>query len=169
MRNNETDSLPLLSLDTTYTPDVQPDYGSNIFKHQHGRLRQLPVYNTEGNLVPTYEMWKHLQPGTLITLNTDLVCWVYNDEAKHCKVCHCSLMNKCNISRSTNCRYTSSESAPNPQTRQQNHKFSTTPTSTMTMMTTCQLLIRNLPLEALGGKGRERGELTKTLYCPIST
>ena len=73
-------SLP--SLDTTYPPDIQCDYGGNIFEHQHARLRQLPVYDTEGNLVPTHEMWNQLCPGTLVTLNADLVCWVYNDDDK---------------------------------------------------------------------------------------
>lgn len=166
-RNNGTDSLLLPFLDTTYAPDVQPDYGGNIFEHQHGRLRQLLVYDTEGNLVPTYDMWKHLRPGTLVTLNADLVCWVYNDEAKHHKVCCRSLRNNSNVSRSTNCRCTWSESALNPLMRQQNLKLGTTPT--LTVMTTCWALLMNLLLQALGEKGKERGEHMKTLCCPILT
>ena len=79
-------SSHLPSLDTTYAPEIQSDYGGNIFQHQHARLRQLPVYDTEGKLVPTHEMWKELRPGTLVTLNADLVCWIYNDDDKRRKV-----------------------------------------------------------------------------------
>ena len=73
------------TLDTTYPPNIQPDYGGKIFSHQYSCLRQLPVYDVESNLVPTDQLWNYLRPGTLIMLNTDLICWIYDDE-KCCKV-----------------------------------------------------------------------------------
>ena len=75
-----------LTLETTYPPNVQSDYGGNIFQHQYSRLRQLPVYNTEGDLVPTHKIWKELHPRTLVTLNADLICWIYDNDDKPQKV-----------------------------------------------------------------------------------
>ena len=84
--SNTNSAMSALSLETTYAPNVQSDYGGNIFQHQYSRLRQLPVYNTDGDLVPTQNLWKELRPGTLVTLNADLVCWIYDDKDKRRKV-----------------------------------------------------------------------------------
>ena len=74
------------ALDMTYPPTIQADYGGKIFSHQLSRLRQLPVYDTESNLVPTDQLWNQLHPGTLIMLNADLVCRIYDDDKRR-KVC----------------------------------------------------------------------------------
>lgn len=95
----------LASLDTTYAPEIQCDYGGNIFEHQHARLRQLPIYDTEGKLVPTHEMWKELRPGTLVTLNTDLVCWIYNEDDKRRKVRNSDITYRANSTRYINFRF----------------------------------------------------------------
>lgn len=51
-------------------------------------LKQLLVYNNEGNFVEPWDLWKHLRVGTFVT---ELHCWVYKAD-KHRKVSH-----PCNI------------------------------------------------------------------------
>ena len=80
--SNGNTSVARQMLDSTYPPSIQPDYGGKIFSHQYSRLRQLPVYDNDSNLVPTEDLWQYLRPGTLIMLNADLVCWVYEDDKR---------------------------------------------------------------------------------------
>lgn len=83
-----------LSLDGTYPPALQPDYGGNIFDHSDDyMLKQLPVYNNEGHLVEPWNLWKHLRIGTLVTLNAELHCWVYKSDKRR-KVCNAASASK---------------------------------------------------------------------------
>lgn len=55
---------------------MNSDYGGPYFRHVVNKLVQLDVRGIDGNLIPPWELYKALRPGTLILANCSLHCFV---------------------------------------------------------------------------------------------
>ncbi|TFK65643.1 hypothetical protein BDN72DRAFT_773063 [Pluteus cervinus] len=59
-----------------YDPAVLPDYRGNLFKHRRAKLLQHDVRDEEGNLIPPWEIYSALRPGTIVLIMVTLHCYV---------------------------------------------------------------------------------------------
>jgi len=68
-----------LKLNGLYDPHLLPNYGGACFKHQKSKLKQLNVRDTSNDLVPPWELYTALKPGTLILADVTLHCYVFDE------------------------------------------------------------------------------------------
>ena len=66
---------PVLELGALYDPNLLPDYLGDLFEHKFAKLVQQDIIDTEDNLVAPWLMHDKLRPGTVIVVDTTLVCW----------------------------------------------------------------------------------------------
>ncbi|KAF8439960.1 hypothetical protein L210DRAFT_850314 [Boletus edulis BED1] len=55
-----------------YNPSVLPDYGGDLFKHVHAKLRQLDFRDVNDELIPPQDWYSQLRQGTLVMVRTSL-------------------------------------------------------------------------------------------------
>ncbi|KAJ3564930.1 hypothetical protein NP233_g7967 [Leucocoprinus birnbaumii] len=75
----------------TYPPTSLNSYGDpNVFKHQQAKLVQQKLYDTDNRLIMPWEMWDKLCLGTLVLVDTYLICWSIpmQGTSKHQKIFH---------------------------------------------------------------------------------
>ncbi len=58
-----------------YDPNLLPDHRGDYFKHVNAKLVQLDIRNEENNLIPPWDMYDKLRPGTIVLVDASLVCW----------------------------------------------------------------------------------------------
>ena len=52
-----------------------PDYRGDLFQHEHAKLVQQDIKDTNDNLVAPWDMREKLRPGTIVVIDTTLVTW----------------------------------------------------------------------------------------------
>ncbi|TFK59636.1 hypothetical protein BDN72DRAFT_780458 [Pluteus cervinus] len=71
-----------------YDPSILPDYKGDLFKHRRAKLVQHDVRDEEGRLVPPWEIYSALRPGTVVLIMVTLHCYIMGaDNIKKRKVC----------------------------------------------------------------------------------
>ncbi|KAF8419142.1 hypothetical protein L210DRAFT_3655348 [Boletus edulis BED1] len=55
-----------------YNPSVLPDYGGDLFKHVHAKLRQLDFRDVNDELIPPQDWYSQLRQGTLVMVRASL-------------------------------------------------------------------------------------------------
>ncbi|KAJ7912821.1 hypothetical protein B0H13DRAFT_2473669 [Mycena leptocephala] len=73
---------PTIKLGAYYDPRLLLDYGGGYFRHVKARLVQLDVRDATDNsnaLVPPWEFYERLRPGTLVLVSASLHIFVMND------------------------------------------------------------------------------------------
>ncbi|KAJ3575598.1 hypothetical protein NP233_g983 [Leucocoprinus birnbaumii] len=74
--SHDTQGKTVLPPGSTYPPSFLNDYGDrNVFNHQQAKLVQQKLYDTDNKLIPPWEMWDKLRPGTLVLVDAYLICW----------------------------------------------------------------------------------------------
>ncbi|TFK58512.1 hypothetical protein BDN72DRAFT_865873, partial [Pluteus cervinus] len=63
-------------LGALYDPSVLPDYKGDLFKHRRAKLVQHDVRDEEGKLVPPWEIYSALRPGTVVLVMVTLHCYI---------------------------------------------------------------------------------------------
>jgi hypothetical protein len=57
-----------------------PDHRGPLFKQKKAMLIQNNICDRSGELIPPWQMFDKLRPGTLILVKATLLCWLWNDE-----------------------------------------------------------------------------------------
>lgn len=80
-----------IKLGAFYEPSVLQDYGGSYFNHTKAKLVQLDVRDIKNELIPPWEFYEALRPGTLVLCLVSLHCFSMTDdggkERKERKVC----------------------------------------------------------------------------------
>ena len=58
-----------------YDPDLLPDHRGDLFQHKNAKLVQHDIKDANDNLVAPWEMHDKLRPGTVVVVDSTLVCW----------------------------------------------------------------------------------------------
>ena len=89
--NNLTDVV--LEIGALYDPKLLPDYQGDLFQHKFAKLVQQDIKDTNEELVAPWHMQEKLRPGTVVVVDTTLVCWhiTGRGSSKSRKVCKISL------------------------------------------------------------------------------
>ncbi|EKM80523.1 hypothetical protein AGABI1DRAFT_128200 [Agaricus bisporus var. burnettii JB137-S8] len=59
-----------------YPPSALPDYGGDHFRLNKAMLVQQNITGIDGKtLIPPWDMWDKLRPGTIVFVDATLVCW----------------------------------------------------------------------------------------------
>lgn len=58
---------------------MNPDYGGPYFQQTHSMLVQLDVRDVNNALIPVWDFYKALRPGTLVLANCSLHCFLLKD------------------------------------------------------------------------------------------
>jgi len=71
---------PVLEVGALYNPNLLPDYCGDLFQHKFANLVQQDIKDTNDDLVPPWliiveVMCEKLRPGTVVIVDTTLVCW----------------------------------------------------------------------------------------------
>ncbi|KAJ8515764.1 hypothetical protein ONZ45_g6855 [Pleurotus djamor] len=92
-RRNETTekvvrpSNPAIHVGALYDPMLLPDYGGHYFQLKNNKLVQHNILDMDDNLIPPWEAYDKLRPGTLILANVTLHCYVSEaDKRKYYQV-----------------------------------------------------------------------------------
>ena len=65
----------IIELGTFYDPNLLPDHQGDYFKHVHAKLVQLDIRDENDMLIPPWDMYDNLRPGTVVLIDASLVCW----------------------------------------------------------------------------------------------
>ncbi|PPR06558.1 hypothetical protein CVT24_001578 [Panaeolus cyanescens] len=68
-------SPPSYGIGALYDPGLLPDHGGPLFMHQKARLVQLDMRDEDDNLIMPWQVYDKLRPGTIVLVDTTLVCW----------------------------------------------------------------------------------------------
>lgn len=93
-----TDSVSNIKLEigTLYEPNLLPDYRGDLFQHKNAKLVQQDIKDINDDLVAPWHMQDKLRPGTIVVMDTTLVCWHITGKGSSSrgrKVCTYSLWN----------------------------------------------------------------------------
>ncbi|KAJ7024242.1 hypothetical protein C8F04DRAFT_969285 [Mycena alexandri] len=69
-----------IKLGAFYEPSVLQDYGGSYFNHTKAKLVQLDVRNIKNELIPPWEFYEALRPGTLVLWLVSLHCFSMTDD-----------------------------------------------------------------------------------------
>ncbi|KAF8328291.1 hypothetical protein F5887DRAFT_1188501 [Amanita rubescens] len=64
-----------LSVSSYYVPHLLPDLGGPVFRLVNAKLMQREVVDSDDNLVPPWEMYDKLRPGTLVLMKVQLLAF----------------------------------------------------------------------------------------------
>lgn len=73
-------AVPKVAHGAFYDPRLNKDFGGDFFNLVQNKLVQLDVVDTDGNLIPPWEFYDALKPGTLVLLCASLHCYVMRDK-----------------------------------------------------------------------------------------
>lgn len=59
-----------------YDPTLLPDFGGAYFQLRKAKLAQQEFYDIDNNLIPPWEAYDKLRPGTLVSVQVSLECYV---------------------------------------------------------------------------------------------
>ncbi|KAF8347515.1 hypothetical protein F5887DRAFT_915780 [Amanita rubescens] len=65
-----------------YDPHLLPDFGGPTFRLVNAKLLQREIVDAEGNLIPPWEMYDKLRPGTLVLMKVQLLTFELPDRQK---------------------------------------------------------------------------------------
>jgi len=65
-----------------YDPHLLPDFGGPAFRLVNAKLLQREIVDAEGNLIPPWEMYDKLRPGTLVLMKVQLLTFELPDRQK---------------------------------------------------------------------------------------
>ena len=75
---------PDIKLGALYSVDKMPDHRGSLFNHKKSKLVQLPIYNIDNKLIPTFQFSHRLHVGTIIMAKCSLQCYItsknYNEQ-----------------------------------------------------------------------------------------
>jgi len=88
-----------IKLGAFYDPDFLPDHRGDLFQQTLAKLVQQDIKDTNDELVAPWDMQHKLRPGTIVVVDTTLVCWdvargtsnarkVYQVQAHRVKILH---------------------------------------------------------------------------------
>ena len=88
---------PVLEVGGLYNPNLLLDHRGDLFEHKHAMLVQQDIRDTNDNLVAPWQMQDKFRPGTIVVMDTTLVCWHISARgmSKARNVCITSLWNPC--------------------------------------------------------------------------
>jgi len=66
---------PVLEFGGLYDPKLLADYHGDLFQHKFAKVVQQDIMDTEDQLVAPWLMHDKLRPGTIVVVDTTLVCW----------------------------------------------------------------------------------------------
>lgn len=69
-----------IHLGAKYDPNLLPDHQGPYFKHVNAKLIQLDIRDIDSNLIPPWDTYDVLRPGTVVLINITLHCWVIKDK-----------------------------------------------------------------------------------------
>ena len=58
-----------------YPLSLLSDHGGTLFKQELTKLVQLDIRDSDNNLIPPWDMYDKLRPGTIVIIEGTLVCW----------------------------------------------------------------------------------------------
>ena len=58
-----------------YEPQVLPDHRGDFFQLQNWKLHQQEIYNLDGNLIPPWQWYSALRPGTMVLAMATIHCY----------------------------------------------------------------------------------------------
>lgn len=64
-----------IGLGSFYDPNLHPGHRGEYFKHVNAKLVQLDIRDEDDNLIPPWDMFDKLRPGTMVLIDATLVCW----------------------------------------------------------------------------------------------
>jgi hypothetical protein len=67
---------PDVKIGALYNINKMPDHRGSLFDHKKSKLVQLPVYDLDNNLIPTYQLSHRLRVGSIIMAKCSLQCYV---------------------------------------------------------------------------------------------
>lgn len=73
--NSNKHTAPILNIGDFYDPNLLHDYHGNLFQHVRAKLIQQDIRDTNNDLVAPWNMQQKLRPGTIVLVDTTLVCW----------------------------------------------------------------------------------------------
>jgi hypothetical protein len=76
--------LPLggeIRLGAFYDPGLLEDYGGAYFDHERAKLVQHDVRYKANQLIPPWEYYEALKPGTLVLILATLHCYIMQDDS----------------------------------------------------------------------------------------
>lgn len=85
----------MIALSTTYNTSMLYDYGGSLFRHINSKLVQNEIVDADGTtLIPPWEEYEKLRPGTLVIATVSLHAYVMkvkdrdgNETGKDRRVC----------------------------------------------------------------------------------
>ena len=64
-----------IELGALYDPILLPDHQGDLFQQKFAKVVQQDIKDTKDDLVPPWQMHEKLRPGTIVVVDTTLVCW----------------------------------------------------------------------------------------------
>ena len=68
---------PDIKLGALYSVDKMPDHCGSLFDHKKSKLVQLPIYDIDNKLIPTFQLSHRLHVGTIIMAKCSLQCYAF--------------------------------------------------------------------------------------------
>lgn len=73
---------PDVSVGSFYDPRLLPDFGGPLFRLVHAKLLQRNVVDAHGELVPPWETYDKLRPGTLVLIKAQLMTYEIEEQKR---------------------------------------------------------------------------------------
>lgn len=77
---------PDVKLGALYNIDKMPDHRGSLFDHKKSVLVQLPIYDYDNKLIPTFQLSHQLRVGTVIMAKCTLQCYITSKDYNERKV-----------------------------------------------------------------------------------
>ncbi|KDR77061.1 hypothetical protein GALMADRAFT_225196 [Galerina marginata CBS 339.88] len=81
LRDPTENQSPAIEVGRFYPLEMLPDHRGDYFQQEHAKLVQLEMLDTDEKLIPPWEAYDKLRVGTVVLVETTLVCWHIPDHA----------------------------------------------------------------------------------------
>jgi len=68
-----------IHLGAYYNPRLLPDYGGELFRHHDAKLMQHDVRGMDNKIIPPWEYYEELRPGTIVLCNVTMHMYQINN------------------------------------------------------------------------------------------
>ena len=76
-------TFPEIAIGAFYDPRLLPDYGGTLFRLVHAKLVQRNVVDDTEALIPPWEAYDKLRPGTLVLMKVQLLTFNFEDQQRN--------------------------------------------------------------------------------------
>ena len=67
--------MPVVERGALYSPDLLPDHRGSYFQRKNAKLVQQDIWDDDNNLITPWETYDKLRVGTIVVVDSTLICW----------------------------------------------------------------------------------------------